>query len=108
MAMSSGILSDSSRTSSSAQPPRCLLSRYNRRTCNLPRSICERCSRRDIRCTASFTSSACGKPMRVDQDADGNWIVLDGDDTVIRSPIFKTNEDAWRWVDRHDHSEWIE
>jgi hypothetical protein len=45
--------------------------------------------------------------MRVDQDAEGNWIVIDGD-TVIRSPIFKTNEDAWRWVDRHDHNEWIE
>ena len=45
--------------------------------------------------------------MRVDQDEHGNWIVIDGD-AVIRSRHFKTNEEAWRWVDRHDHNEWLE
>src|SRR5262249_20418727 len=46
--------------------------------------------------------------LRVDQDQHGSWVVLDCDDTTIRSRSFTTNEAAWRWVDRNDHHEWIE
>ena len=38
--------------------------------------------------------------MKVQQQFDGSWIVRDNDEQIIKS--FKTQREAWRWVETHE------
>lgn len=38
--------------------------------------------------------------MKVEQNENGLWNILDDDGSVINS--FKTNAEAWRWLEKHE------